>query len=161
MVFVWEALNGRSGHEAGRSLLCRLYAAETGLPLPEIAVTSRGKPYFPGAPYFFSVSHTRTHAFCCLSRHPVGIDAEPVGRKINARLASRYLSPAEQLQLAAAHNAHDCLLRLWVLKESYAKHTGRGWGNYLRETEFDPNDPRIQIIDGHYVAILEEDNHAV
>ena len=44
--------------------------------------------------------------------------------------------------------------RLWVQKESYAKLTGRGLGNYLKETDFDPAD--IQIIDGCYVAIMEE-----
>ena len=50
----------------------------------------------------------------------------------------------------------DCLLRFWVLKEAYAKLTGRGWGSYLQDTCFSPDDPRIQVIDGCYVAILEE-----
>ena len=41
-------LDGRTGHEAGRTLLQELYRAETGEDLPEIRVTHRGKPYFPG-----------------------------------------------------------------------------------------------------------------
>ena len=49
------------------------------------------------------------------------------------------------------------LLRLWVLKEAYAKLTGRGIGNWLKSTDFDPEDTRITCIDGCYVAILEEE----
>ena len=46
------------------------------------------------------------------------------------------------------------LLKFWVLKEAYAKLTGRGLGNYLGQTDFDPE--TAQIIDGGYVAVLEE-----
>ena len=35
-------LEGRSGHEAGRQLLARLYWEETGEALPEIRTTDRG-----------------------------------------------------------------------------------------------------------------------
>ena len=51
-----------------------------------------------------------------------------------------------------------------VTKEAYAKLLGKGWGNYLHTTDFDPDDPRVQTIDGCYVAILEEteeENHAL
>ena len=48
------------------------------------------------------------------------------------------------------------MLRLWVLKESYAKLTGRGFGHYLKDTAFSPDDPAIQEIDGCYVALMEE-----
>ena len=39
-----EALNGRTGHEAGRQLLAKLYREETGAECPEIAVAEGGKP---------------------------------------------------------------------------------------------------------------------
>ena len=60
----WCTLSGRSGHEAGRSLLETLYREETGQPLPPIAVTERGKPYVPDSDLHFSISHTKNHAFC-------------------------------------------------------------------------------------------------
>ena len=60
------------------------------------------------------------------------------------------------MRYEAASDKQACLLQLWVLKESYAKLTGRGLGNYLKNTDFDQNDPRIQIIDGCYVAVLTE-----
>jgi phosphopantetheinyl transferase len=49
-------LTGQTGHEAGRQLLAELYRRETGENLPEIAVTDRGKPYFPESPWHFSIS---------------------------------------------------------------------------------------------------------
>ena len=145
-------LDGRSGHEAGRELLTSLCGGK----LPEIRYTDRGKPYFADKSLHFSISHTKNHAFCAISSQNIGIDAEETDRKVTLRLADAYLSPTEKARYDEAPDKRSCLLRLWVLKESYAKLTGRGLGDYLKETDFDPNDPRIQIIDGCYVAILEE-----
>ena len=46
------------GYAAGRELLKQLYLQHFGSPVPEIAVTDRGKPYFIDSPVHFSVSHT-------------------------------------------------------------------------------------------------------
>ena len=151
MELKWMTLHGMDGHEAGRQLLAQMVS-----PLPEIRITPNGKPYFENGDLHFSISHTAFHAFCCVSRNNVGIDAEEIGREMDLRLIHRFLSPAEAQRISSAANPQDALLRLWVLKESYAKLTGRGIGNYLKNTDFFPNDPRIQIIDGCYVAILEE-----
>lgn len=163
-MLLWEELNGRNPQEAGRQLLARLYRAETGEDLPLIQKTPQGKPYFDGFAYHFSVSHTPTHVFCVLCRENVGLDAERKDRKPDLRLAKRWLSEFEQEQFSRSANPVDCFLRFWVLKESYAKLTGRGWGNYLKQTHFSAQDERIQEIDGHYVAVLtedEENDHAV
>lgn len=150
--FAFERLDGRSGHAVGRQLLAQLYREATGNDHPEIVCTPLGKPYFVGSKWHFSISHTKNHAFCVLADHPVGIDAEEIGRKIDPALAKRYLSEAEQSRLSE----DDALLRLWVLKEAAAKLSGKGIGNWLKTTDFDPFDPRITIINGCYVAILEE-----
>ena len=47
------------------------------------------------------------------------------------------------------------LLRFWVLKEAAAKLTGEGLRGYPNHTDFSPDDPRITVIDGCYVAVLE------
>lgn len=159
MKLLWTRLEpGCSGHEAAYRLLGQL----VGQPMPEIRRTKQGKPYFPDGKYHFSLSHTEHHAFCCLSERNVGIDAEEIGRKIDIRLAGRMLSDPEQARVEEAQDREDALLRLWVLKESYAKLTGRGIGNYLKKMDFSPEDPRVQVIDGCYVAVLEEgDSYAL
>ena len=85
-------LEGRTGHEAGRQLLEMLYREAAGEDLPEIRITDRGKPYFPDSSWHFSISHTRSHAFCVLSRNNVGLDAEESDRKINLKLSEKILS---------------------------------------------------------------------
>ena len=156
MELAWKRLSGGSGHEAGRQLLAQMYLKKTGQPLPEILLTPQGKPYFREKPWHFSISHTDEMVFCCLSEKNVGIDAESLQRQIPMPLAEKILSPSEKSRLEAAPCQRDALLRLWVLKESYAKLTGKGLGNYLWNTDFDPQDPRIQIIDGCLVAVLSE-----
>ncbi len=156
----YEKLNGRSGHEAGLLLLERLYREETGEALPEILRTTQGKPYFPKNDLFFSISHTKNHIFCVLCHQNVGIDAEELGRPVKENLAKKVLSPSEREKYLAYPDQNAALLRLWVLKEAYAKLTGRGLGEYLYHTDFDPADPRIQEIDGCVVAVLTEENHA-
>lgn len=153
-----EALNGRSGHEVGRLLLQQLYAQVVGELMPNIAVTPLGKPYFESGVWHFSISHTKNHVFCVLSQQNVGLDAEEIGRKVSPAMLSHSLSDKEKERLG--DNPQDAFLRLWVLKEAEAKRTGRGVGNWMKETDFHPFDERIQIIDGCYVAVLE-DNHAI
>jgi len=146
------ALDGRTGHEAGRALLAALYREETGLDLPPVAIASGGKPYFPGSDWHFSISHTPRHAFCALSRREIGIDAEERDRNINLALAEKILSPNEKAQFDAAP---DKLLTFWVLKEARVKRTGDGLQGYPNGTDFSLNDPRVTEMDGCLVAVIE------
>ena len=152
MRLAWTRLDGKDGHDAAYALLEQL----VGTPLPPIRRTELGKPYFADGGPHFSISHTTNHAFCYVSERNIGIDAEEIGRRVDLRLANKILSVGEKALFDTAMDKQDCLLRLWVLKESYAKLTGRGIGNYLNRTDFSPDDLRIQIIDGCYVAVLEE-----
>ncbi len=149
-------LAGRTGHDAGRQLLEALYREATGEDLPEIAVTDRGKPFFPDSPWHFSISHTPRHAFCVLSRNNVGLDAEEPDRKVNLRLAEKILSPGEKQQFDAAENKEKALLTFWVLKEAAAKLSGEGLRGYPNHTDFSLEDPRVTELDGCLVAVMEE-----
>ena len=155
MKLIWKKLDNEDGHSAGRQLLEQLYRQVTGCAMPPIAVTDRGKPYFENSDWHFSISHTKNHVFCCMSRKNVGIDAEEMDRAVDLRVADRYLSDAEKTRLEAEPDKNAALLRLWVLKEAYAKRNGKGLGNYLKETNFDPRDKGISCIDGCIVAVLE------
>ena len=156
MKLAWCKLTDKTGHEAGRELLAKLYREETGEELPPIVVTDRGKPYFPESSLHFSISHTSRHAFCVLSRHNVGIDAEETDRNISVKLAEKILSSPEQKRYAAAPDPRMTLLKFWVLKEAAAKLSGEGLRGYPNHTDFSPEDPRVTIIDGCLVAILED-----
>ena len=148
-------LAGRTGHEAGRELLASLYREETGEALPPIAVGERGKPFFPAGKWHFSITHTRRHAFCALSRREIGIDAEELGRRVDLRLAEKILSPGERAQFDAAPDKRRALLTFWVLKEAQVKKTGEGLQGYPCGTDFSLDDPRVTEIDGCLVAVIE------
>ena len=150
------ALGRRSGHEAGRLLLAQMYREKTGQALPDICVTSFGKPYFAQGDLHFSISHTKRRVFCALSEKPVGIDAEETDRSIDLRLADKILSPAERQVYDAVPDKRVALLRLWVLKEAAAKLSGEGLRGYPNTTDFHPDDPRVTETDGCFLAVVEE-----
>lgn len=152
----FRRLNGSDGHSEGRALLAEMYHKKTGNPLPKILTGARGKPYFEDGSCHFSISHTKRHVFCVLADHPIGIDAEEKDRKIDLRLADKILSPTEKVRFELAENKQECLLKLWVLKEAAGKCSGDGINGYPVHTDFAPDDPRIQEIDGCFVAVVED-----
>ena len=145
------------GHTAGRQLLENMYAKYVGGQLPEILVTERGKPYFAQGGWHFSISHTKRRVFCVLSRKNVAIDAEEVDRQPDLRLADKILSPRERQYYDRAQDKTAALLRFWVLKEAAAKLSGKGLQGYPKDTEFDPDDPRVTVRDNCYVAVMEKE----
>ena len=155
MILDWEPLNGRTGHEAGRELLAKLYRRETGEELPPILKTPRGKPFFETGGWYFSISHTPKHVFCVLSRQNVAVDAEEPDRNINLKLAEKILSPGEKQQFDAAQDPRRALLTFWVLKEATVKLSGEGLRGYPNHMNFSLDDPRVTEIDGCLVAVLE------
>ena len=151
----WLPLAPGEGHQAGRKLLEEMVREATGQPMPPIAVTERGKPYFPGSDLHFSISHSKGHVFCALSHSPVGIDAEEADRLISSALAEKILSPGEYARWKKSEDPRKALLTFWVLKEAQAKCTGEGLRGYPNHTNFSVEDPRVQQIDGCLVAVIE------
>ena len=127
----------------------------TGKPMPPIAVTERGKPYFPHSDLHFSISHSKGHVFCALSHNPIGIDAEEADREISLALGKKILSQWEYAQWQRATDPRKALLTFWVLKEALAKCTGEGLRGYPNHTNFTLEDPRVQQISGCLVAVIE------
>lgn len=158
MILASCPLEGRSGHEAAWQLLERLYRAETGEPLPPVARTDRGKPYFTEGPYHFSLSHTKRHAFCVLAKRNVAIDAEELTRQVNPALAEKILSPGEKAQYETAGDKNKALLTFWVLKEAAAKLSGEGLRGYPNHTNFSLGHPGVTEESGCIVAVLTQEN---
>lgn len=156
----YRPVETESPHDAGRMLLGDLYRQHTGEDLPPIARGNRGKPYFLGSSFHFSITHTKHHAFCALSDKPVGIDAEELDRNIDLRLAGKILSLFEIAQFEAAADKRTALLTFWVLKEAAGKCTGAGINGYPNHTNFSLDDPRVTTQHGCLLAVIQEDDHA-
>lgn len=78
---------------------------------------------------YFSVSHTERIAVVALSEHlPVGIDAESIEQSVEREVAANFCCAGEQASLGVLPLRHSMreLIRLWTLKEAYAKLIGIG-----------------------------------
>ena len=157
MILKHSPIGAEGGHAAGRNLLKTMYEAQYSKTMPPILTTPLGKPYFEGENVYFSISHTPNHVFCVLSERPVGIDAEEADREIRLALAEKILSPTELPRYDAWENKQEALLRLWVLKEAQLKCLGTGLQGYPNHTDFSPDDPRITMINGCFVAVIEKE----
>ena len=93
-----------------------------------------GKPSIMGHPELhFSLSHCKEAAVCVLSRRPVGIDVESIGRY--SEPVARYAMNDDELrQIQQAANPSLVFTRLWTMKESLLKLTGEGVNDRMKET---------------------------
>lgn len=114
---------------AAAGLLLARYARQLGFDrFPALREGAYGKPYFPDASQaLFSLSHSGGYAALAMSSLPVGVDIQEI-RPERVPAAMRFLTDYEQAQLAALPPAEQvqAFFRLWTVKESYGKMTGRG-----------------------------------
>lgn len=99
--------------------------------LPELAVTERGRPFFPGAPeVHFSLSHTGGAALAAVSDRPVGVDVERL-RPVRAAALRRTEGAASETEF----------FQSWVRREARCKLRGVGVGTMLHgEPPFAPEE---------------------
>ena len=109
------------------TLLSSLLLEAKGIePLPPIARTEGGKPYFPDRPHLqFSVSHSGGLSLCALGEAPIGADIERVRER--SRGLPRYaLSDREYAWFQSRGSRWEDFYTLWTLKEARVKCTGEG-----------------------------------
>ncbi|RPD41562.1 4'-phosphopantetheinyl transferase family protein [Chitinophaga barathri] len=155
----------RLQHFAGRYLLQLLFPD---LPVNEIRILESRKPYIPGNPYYFSISHCGDYAAAIVSkREHVGIDIENVQPKIG-RVAHKFLAPREVEFMSAANKLQHQTV-CWSAKEAVYKWYGLGGLDFkanmqLQSFLFQPagfitcdflKDDRIACLDLQYIL---EDN---
>lgn len=141
----------QSGHDTAHTLLTYAYDRAFGGALPEIRRGTWGKPYFPRGEAEFSLTHTKTMAFCAIGDCPVGIDAETI-RTVRPRVPERTMNPQELAWLAAQADRDEAFLRLWTAKEAWAKLTGRGLGGRPEAISLTVGDGEVLGVDGHPAA---------
>jgi 4'-phosphopantetheinyl transferase len=110
--------------------------------------TPYGKPYVhPELPsVHFNVSHTDGLSVIAVSRdRPVGIDIETVQTALEEEFVRTFLSQREWnavRRLTEAQRQRD-VIRLWTLKEAYAKLLGTGVSADFTSLEFDLDPVRL------------------
>lgn len=90
----------------------------------EIRKDGLGKPFgiYHNSRYNLSLAHTGQKVICGLSPTiPIGLDIEPIARRVDERLRNRILHEDEHRKLADVP-----VLRLWTLKEALVKLNGQG-----------------------------------
>ena len=127
----------RLQHLAGRFLLQFLFPD---FPFGLIQIADTRKPFFPGDPYHFSISHCGDYAAAIVSKNSrVGIDIEIPVEKI-ARIKDKFLNDDEQQRWTSVMMSKEkqnnkqsddaekkvLLTLLWSCKESVFKWYGNG-----------------------------------
>lgn len=113
-------IKGEDGRVLSRPLLAAATEKAWGWAnVPELELSSRGKPEFAGKPgHWLSLSHSGGYALCALSEDgPVGVDIEVV-RPHRKRLPDYTLNEAEK---ETFDGSWEDFARIWTLKESWCK----------------------------------------
>lgn len=101
-----------------------------------ISYGEQGKPYLPGVPDFhFSITHSGRIAALAVSDAEIGCDLEQI-RTPDLLVARRLFSEEEKERLTAAgtkEEQEDLFFRLWTLRESFLKVTGKGLRLSMRD----------------------------
>lgn len=85
-----------------------------------------GKPYIVGhKDIFFNISHCRCAAVCAVSNRPIGIDVETI-RPFKEALAQYVLNDSEYRLAVSTEHPDVEFTKLWTMKESLLKLTGKG-----------------------------------
>ncbi len=124
----------RFSHEEGRRLCVAAYMLLMHALKTEYGITENvefgyeegGKPFIKGhETIHFNLSHCRTAVACAIDDKPIGIDIEAV-RPFKDSLARHVLSLSEYENVTASADPAYEFTRLWTMKESLLKLTGRG-----------------------------------
>ena len=105
----------------------------------------QGKPYFPGVPVEFSLSHCRGMVCAVLSAVPLGVDVQPA-RPYSQRLAQRICTPEELAWLEGSPQKDRDLMALWTWKEAVMKLWGQGMSYGFQQAAFRSAAPEFQIL---------------
>ncbi len=102
----------------------------------EYVLGDQGKPMLRDYPELhFSLSHAGDYAICSMGNQEIGNDIERV-RPGKLRVADRFFAEAEKEWLYQAdlpEEQESRMFRLWTMKESFLKVTGRGMSLPLRD----------------------------
>ena len=131
----------RKESAAAFALLHQALKTDFGIVDYRFAYSTQGKPHLESHPtVHFNLSHCRKAVACAISRRPVGIDIETLGR-YRKSLAEYTMNEDEMREILSANDTcHDgfserdiIFTTLWTRKEAFAKLTGEGISTHVRD----------------------------
>jgi len=141
----------RLQHLAGRYLLVELFED---FPLELIRIADTRKPFLPGDPFHFSISHCGVYAAAIVSRkNRVGVDIETVSLKIE-KIMHKFLPETEQEMIFGMSENKEMefvrpLLTLaWSIKETLFKWYGDAGVDFIDHLKIES----IVAKDNMYIA---------
>lgn len=119
----------------GAGIIIRKILNENGLSESNIKYTEHEKPVADHC--YFNVSHAGDYVVGVFADHEIGCDIEEI---VDAPLeiADRFFYSGEAEYIAASEDKSRAFFKLWTLKESYMKMTGRGMSIPLDSFEVVP-----------------------
>ncbi len=134
----------------------------------EYEIGEWGRPtlkYYPGI--YFSLSHSGDYAICSIGEQQVGNDIEFI-KEGRLKVADRFFCEEEKEWVYAAKNEQEIekrMFRIWTIKESFLKVTGRGMSLPLQDFTvlMEEENRRIKIrqtVEAKYFHVREYDDIA-
>ncbi|MDE6203846.1 MAG: 4'-phosphopantetheinyl transferase superfamily protein, partial [Lachnospiraceae bacterium] len=144
------------------SLLYYVLCERLGVPVGKtgpfsVAYGQGGKPYLTEYPdIHYSLSHSGEYVCCALGDIPVGVDIQKV-TEFRKGIAGRFFTMEDnrRLDLCRGREKKELFFRMWSIKESYVKLTGKGLSGGLSGFEIDWNRGRV-LEEGNVAAYFEE-----
>lgn len=111
-------------------LLCKLLKENYAISSPpEFSFGAHGKPYLKNhRSVFFSISHCKNAVACVIANEQIGVDILD-SRSISEGISKKICTQAELLELEKTPDRQKYLRKLWCIKESYSKMTGKGYSD--------------------------------
>lgn len=91
----------------------------------DVIVDVNGKPYIPGNPVYFSISHSGTKVMVVISNDEIGCDIQLIKPEC-LPLMDRYFTDDECSEIKNSENPVETFYQFWTIKESFLKANGKG-----------------------------------
>ena len=132
---------GERCRSLGGGLLLKKACEDYGIPGEDgrLIIGEYGKPVFAACrEMHFSLSHSEEYAVCVMAPCETGCDVETM-KPFRLPVAKRVFTEEELLWFSGEEEAgrgDEAFCRLWTLKESFLKATGKGFAFPVRELSF-------------------------
>ena len=115
------------------------YAIKTGTGesfVPVFDYNEHGKPFIKGSTLKFSISHSENTVICALSEEEIGADIQYI-RPISLRAVEKFCTEDELKMVISSEDRDRESCRIWCIKESRGKLTGKGFQEGFRDISAD------------------------